>query len=149
MTDEVWAGHANPWSRWSRFTCLPLIALAVWSRLWIGYWAWLAVLLALLWTWLNPRIFARPESTDNWASKAVLGERLWLNRSNVAVPAHHFAVITVLKIVTAAGAELCIAGLIMLDAAVTVFGVLFATIGKSWFLDRMVWLYQEMGREQQ
>ncbi|WP_377193710.1 DUF6653 family protein [Ruegeria meonggei] len=38
MKDEVWLRHANPWSVWARvLTPLPLLALAIWSRAWIGY----------------------------------------------------------------------------------------------------------------
>ena len=144
MTDEVWERHANPWSVWTRFACLPLLALAIWSRVWIGAWAWLPVLLSLAWIWFNPRVFGRPRSTDNWASRAVLGERLWLNRSAVPVPAHHLPVIVLLNTITAAGALLCIAGLILLVAEAAIFGLVLSVIGKSWFLDRMVWIYQEM-----
>jgi len=144
MTDEVWARHANPWSVWTRYLCLPLLALSIWSRMWIGGWAWLLVLLTLIWIWLNPRVFSKPESTDNWASRAVLGERVWLNRSAIPVPAHHQRVITVLNALAACGALLCIAGLVMPNASATIAGIVLTILGKSWFLDRMVWLYQEM-----
>ena len=32
MSEETWQRHANPWSVWTRFTALPLIILAAWSR---------------------------------------------------------------------------------------------------------------------
>ncbi|KZN58491.1 hypothetical protein N482_22015 [Pseudoalteromonas luteoviolacea NCIMB 1942] len=25
MSDDVWACHANPWSVWTRYSCLPLL----------------------------------------------------------------------------------------------------------------------------
>ena len=86
MTDETWARHANPWSVWTRFTAFPALILAVWSRAWLGRWAAVPIFGAVLWTWLNPRLFERPRSTDNWASKAVLGERVWMNRDAVPIP---------------------------------------------------------------
>jgi hypothetical protein len=43
MDDRVWRRHANPWSGWTRVTALPLLVLAIWSRVWIGWWAVLAV----------------------------------------------------------------------------------------------------------
>lgn len=144
MTDEVWARHANPWSVWTRYTCLPLLALAVWSRTWIGPWAWLPVALVVLWTWFNPRVFPKPKSTNNWASKAVLGERVWLNRARVPTPPHHARAIRVLNALAAAGFVLCVGGLIALDLWATVSGLVLTILGKSWFLDRMVWLYDEM-----
>ncbi|SDX19442.1 hypothetical protein SAMN05444358_103322 [Ruegeria halocynthiae] len=58
MKDEVWLRHTNPWSVWTRvLTLLPLLALAIWSRAWIGGWAWVAVGAVLVWVWDNPRAF--------------------------------------------------------------------------------------------
>ena len=38
MSDAVWARHANLWSVYTRFTVLPLLVMAIWSRAWIGWW---------------------------------------------------------------------------------------------------------------
>ena len=57
MSDEVWARHANPWSVWTRFSILPLLVAAIWSRVWIGRWALLPTAAVVLWAWLNPRLF--------------------------------------------------------------------------------------------
>ncbi|EKE43929.1 hypothetical protein OCGS_1910 [Oceaniovalibus guishaninsula JLT2003] len=65
MDDSAWRRHANPLSVYSRFTCLPLIALAVWSRVWIGWWAIVPLLLALIWTFASPRLFGALASLDN------------------------------------------------------------------------------------
>jgi hypothetical protein len=59
-------------------TALPLLVLAVWSRVWIGWWAMLAVSLVLVWIWLNPRVFPEPRTLDAWMSRGVLGERVFL-----------------------------------------------------------------------
>lgn len=38
MSEDAWARHANPWSVWTRIaTALPLLILAVWSRVWLGW----------------------------------------------------------------------------------------------------------------
>ncbi len=144
MSEETWQRHANPWSVWTRFTVLPLICVAIWSRSWIGSWAWIPVLLSLLWTWLNPRLFPRPASTDHWSSRAVLGERVWLNRKNVEVPEHHRMLPNLLNGVAASGLLFLIPGLWMLNLWATLMGILLVFCGKLWFLDRMVWLYQDM-----
>jgi hypothetical protein len=61
LDDEGWARHANPWSGWTRFaTVLPLLILGFWSRVWLGWWSLLLIGAALLWTWLNPRMFPPP-----------------------------------------------------------------------------------------
>ena len=75
LTGDAWMRHANPWSVWTRFTCVSLIALAAWSRTWIGWYCLIPVAAALLWTVFNPRLFGVPSSTRSWASRGVFGER--------------------------------------------------------------------------
>ncbi len=149
MSDEVWARHANPWSVWTRYSCLPLLALAVWSREWLGYLSLVPIILVCLWTWLNPRFFNKPKTTNHWASKAVLGERVWLQHPKDQIPSHHHRAILILNIITFAGFLLAILGLIQLEIWPTVFGTIITMIGKSWFLDRMVWLYQDLKSEKE
>jgi hypothetical protein len=69
MTETIWLRHANPWSVYSRIPCLPLICLAIWSRIWLGWWAMGPLLLSILWVWVNPRIFPAPKYLNSWASK--------------------------------------------------------------------------------
>jgi len=144
MNDEVWMRHANPWSVWTRYAVLPILVLSIWSRMWIGWWSLIPIILSVIWIWINPRLFKKPRSTKNWASKAVLGERVWLNRKVVAVPVHFEPVIKVLNAISCVGTLLCIWGLIALSLWMSIFGMAVLILGKSWFLDRMVWLYKEM-----
>ena len=60
MNDETWERHANPLSVYSRFSCLPLIVAAIWSRVWLGWWALAPLALAIGWTFINPRLFPAP-----------------------------------------------------------------------------------------
>mgnify|MGYP005848912311 CR=1 FL=1 len=145
MSDDAWARHANPWSGWTRFiTVFPLLILAVWSRVWLGWWSLIPVAIALFWTWLNPRIFPKPLSTDHWISRGVLGERVWLNRDQISVPPHHHRIPNVLNGISALGGIFVVWGLIRLNLCLTLLGFVLVTLGKLWFIDRMVWLYQEM-----
>jgi hypothetical protein len=144
MDDAAWARHANPWSVWTRVPILPLLALAVWSRAWIGWWALLPVALLLGWSWANPRAFTPPRSLDNWASRAVLGERLWLARAQAPVPPRHRVMPQLLAALSAAGTVLLGYGLGWLVAWAAIAGLAVALLGKLWFLDRMVWLVADM-----
>lgn len=144
MDEAAWARHANPWSVFTRATVLPLLIVAIWSRVWIGQWSWLLVVLGLLWTWLNPRLFPPPASTRNWASKSVLGERVWLNRQSIPIPEHHRGVPHLLNAIAFTGSLLVIWGLVALAVWPTLLGLALTYAGKFWFLDRMVWLYTEM-----
>jgi len=60
MTDEVWARHANPWSVRTRYLALPALIFSIWSRIWIGLWSLVPILLSIVWIWINPRVFAIP-----------------------------------------------------------------------------------------
>jgi len=144
MSDDVWARHSNPWSVYTRFTCLPLIVLAIWSRVWLGWWALVPLALALLWTWYNPRAFGPPARTDNWASMGTFGERVFLNRKALPVPHHHARMAMVLTWVSAVGMAILVYGLVVLNLWATICGILVGVGGKVWFVDRMVWLYRDM-----
>ncbi len=147
MSDEVWRRHANPWSGYTRmFTALPLLVLAVWSRVWIGWWAVLAVGLAFAWIWLNPRIFGPPARFDGWMSRGVMGERIFIEHRD-AVPDHHRRMAHILTGLSIPGAILMLWGLIVLWWEAAVFGALLAAIPKIWFVDRMVWVHDDWVRD--
>jgi len=143
MNDAVWQRHANPVSGWSRVPILPLLALGIWSRVWLGWWALLPIAVTLVWTWVNPRVFPIPRHTDNWISKGVLGERVWLNRKFVPIPAHHTTMATLLNLLAGVGLIPFVIGLVQLDVWATVAGTAVMMIAKLWFLDRMVWLFDD------
>jgi hypothetical protein len=86
LSDETWRRHANPWSVWTRYAAFPLLVVAVWSYHAIGWWALLPVAVMIGFLYINPWLFPPPRSTNNWASKAVLGERVWLNEGKRALP---------------------------------------------------------------
>ena len=144
MNDAVWQRHANPVSGWSRVPALPLLALGIWSRVWLGWWALLPIGSIVVWIWLNPRIFPIPQNTDNWMSKGVLGERVWLNRKSVPIPAHHSTMAAILNTLAGIGLIPFVLGLVQLNAWATVAGTAVMMIAKLWFLDRMVWLFDDM-----
>ncbi|WP_068086383.1 DUF6653 family protein [Polycladidibacter stylochi] len=138
MDDASWQRHSNPWSGWSRLTVLPLFALAVWSRVWIGWWCLVPIGLVLLWVWVNPRLFGVPKSTDNWMSTGVLGERIWLNRKQEPIPRHLGVMINVLNQISALGAVAFVYGLWFLDVWWSVAGTVVMFCAKLYCIDFMV-----------
>ncbi len=144
MDDEARRRHTNPWSVYTRFTMIPLIGLAVWSRVWLHWWSAAPIAVVVLWLWLNPRVFPPPKSTNNWASKVVLGEWVWMNRKSVAVPFHQRRIPNLLSIGAGIGMAAFLAGLILLHVWIAVVGGIVTVLFKLWFADRMVWLYEEM-----
>jgi hypothetical protein len=70
----IFARHCNPWSAWTRWASTPLTLVPVWTRrprhaVLVG--AWLA---------LNPFVFGKPHDYRAWATRAMLGEELWITR---------------------------------------------------------------------
>ena len=143
MDEATWRRHASPWSAYTRFlTCLPLLVLAVWSRVWLGWWALAPVTLALIWIWANPRVFPPPKNLDNWASKGVMGERIFLEHRD-EIAAHHRRAASLLTAASGIGLVVLIWGLWVLDPLSTVFGTVFSIGTKAWFIDRMVWIHED------
>ena len=141
MDDQVWERHANPMSVWSRFTILPLFAAAIWSRVWLGWWALIPVFLVGFWTWYNPRAFAAPKDFGGWASRGVLGERIYLDRKNREIEKQHLQAAFLLTMISAIGVFPFAWGLWNLDLWATLLGLALIAGGKTWFVDRMVWLH--------
>ena len=144
MDEESWARHSNPLSVYSRFTCLPLLSFAIWSRGDIGWYSILLILLSLFWIWYNPRAFGPPETTDNWASKGTFGERIFLQRNRLDIPPHHIKMANALTWATAAGVPVLLYGLYGLNFWAVLLGNFLVILPKLWFVDRMVWLYEDM-----
>lgn len=143
MDDRTWRRHANPWSVWTRIPIGPALILALYARAWIGWWCLAPVAALVAWIWINPRAFPEPARLDSWASRAVLGERILLARTNRPVPRHHLTAAGFTTAVAVAGLPPTIYGLVALDPWATAFGGALTVLGKLWFVDRMVWLHDE------
>jgi hypothetical protein len=74
MRRAIFARHANPWSAWSRWASTPLVLLPVWTR------RRRHALMTALWFALNPVVFPRISDERSWATRAMLGEELWISR---------------------------------------------------------------------
>lgn len=148
MDEESWQRHSNPWSVYTRFSILPLMSLAFYSRVWLELYSLIPILLSFIWIWLNPRVFGIPSFTDNWASMGTFGERLYLTRKVKPIPEHHLLPAKMLQVLAGMGLPVFIYGVYSLDITALVFGNLWIMLFKAWFVDRMVWLYKDMqGRD--
>jgi len=143
-TPEDWLKHANPWSLATRIVILPLLILAIWSRIWIGWYSLIFVILIVIWSIINPVIFPKNPKIDNWWSKSVIGEYFWANREDIPISKHHHRIIKILTILQSLGGIILIIGLYKLDIYLTLVGSIIIYFSKLWFLDRMVWIYEEM-----
>jgi uncharacterized protein YndB with AHSA1/START domain len=146
LEGESWMRHANPASVWTRFTGVSVLSLAIWSRDWIGVWCLIPVALALVWLFVNPRLFKAPKSTHSWASRAVLGERIWVDRDKVELPEQFRSRAASLAANTYStiGMGLLAYGLVDLDILATVTGILITHGGKVWYMDRVALMFADM-----
>ncbi|WP_299146190.1 DUF6653 family protein [uncultured Tateyamaria sp.] len=144
MRDADWRRHANPVSVWTRFSCLPLIVLAIYARQWIGWWAVPCVVLACIWTWVNPRAFPPPADFGSWAARGTLGERVFLARDQYDLNPQHIRVAHVLTGLSVLGLGPLVYGLIALNLWAALLGLVAIILPKVWFVDRMVWLHADV-----
>jgi len=136
MSDEAWRRHANPWSVWTRFAALPLLVAAIWSRVWLGWWAWVPVAVVVLWLWWNPHAFKPIDEPVAWSSRGIYGERLWLGDRS-AMPAGFAVVQRFWAFGALAGLGLLGWGLIALQPWPTVLGMVLIVYGQLWRIDRL------------
>jgi hypothetical protein len=150
LEGESWVRHANPISVATRFAVLPLLALSIWSRDWIGWWCLLPIVLSLVFMMVNPLLFPKPRSTRNWASKGVFGERVWSERTTVPVPPQFTAgPLTATYAIQAVGAVVLVVGLVRLDVIETIAGMVILQAAKAWYIDRQVLLFEDMKNRHQ
>ena len=144
MDERTWQKHSNPLSVWTRYLTLPGLILIVWSRIWIGLWFIPLLFIGLVWLFFNPRAFSKPKTTNSWPAKVTLGERVWLNQKEIPIPKTHAFMAKWLVVIGKLFLIYLLYGLIFLDLYATFFGYVLLITFKSWFCDRMVWLYEDM-----
>ena len=143
MNDRARQRHCNPWSVYTRFTMIRHRSGTLEQSLAsvVGpfphcHGSCVGV--------DDPRRFPPPISTDNWASKVVLGEWVWMRRNSIAIPVHHRLLPNLLSIAAGLGMAVFLIGVSTLHLWLSLLGGAIAILAKLWFADRMVWLYQEM-----
>lgn len=94
----VFVRHSHPLSAWSRWATMPLVLVPLWTRQWVH------VVPIATWFIANPIIFGRPRSTRSFASRAMLGEELWMTEKRRDAALAIDAVASGLTLVAAVGA---------------------------------------------
>jgi len=141
MKEKTWEKHANPWSGWTRMITYPLLYLPFWflrdflNEPSANWFMPVGLLIVIIWFVINPRIFPKPKSYDNWMSKGVFGEKFWTANKRYKDINIIFTIIPAPFFVTA-----------LYTTYMNLFWetMFFASVPflfKLWFLDRMVFYY--------
>jgi hypothetical protein len=69
---EVFRYHSSPWSAWTRLLSVPLVFVPIWTR------SWRVGAIVLVWLIANPIVFREPKNDKAWATRAMLGEEMWI-----------------------------------------------------------------------
>lgn len=72
LTREVFERYSNPWSAWTRLLSTPLVLVPFWTR------SRKHAALVGAWMVLNPIVFLKPKDDSAWATRAMLGEEMWI-----------------------------------------------------------------------
>ena len=72
LTREVFRHHSNPWSAWTRLLSVPLVFVPIWTR------SWKHAILIHGWLIANAIAFPEPKNDRAWATRAMLGEEMWI-----------------------------------------------------------------------
>ncbi len=146
MSESSWERHANPLSVYSRIFSFPFFAFAFWSyHIWGLVPAIIFAFLVSFWIWMNPRVFGIPKTTNNWASKVTFGERIWLRHDRNDLPKWHSRLfINTLLGVSGLGFFGMAYFTYIKDFGMFLFFSSLCFFGKTWYCDRMAWLYEDM-----
>ena len=78
-------------------------------------------------------------------------ERIWINRRKVPIPKDYAFMAALLNTINGLGLgfPFLIYGLYNINFRTTLLGMVLIYAGKMWFLDRMVWLFENMKEKHQ
>lgn len=131
MKPQTWKRHSNPWSGWTRFLIIFVLAPALWQK------AWVLIVSLIVYTIINPILFSPPSHNKAWMSRAVLGEQLYLkskkNQNKLKITGT-IGGIVFLVFIYSAYSQLLWPTIVLL---VGIVGY------KMWFLQQMVELYDK------
>ncbi|MEM7526408.1 MAG: DUF6653 family protein [Pseudomonadota bacterium] len=143
-----WARHANPISGWTRIPILPVGAAILLAREELGIWTVPLLGLLVLWAFVNPTAFPPPADDRSWMSRAVLGEKIWVEARNgdgSAAVAEIGPATWWLNLLQFSFLFPLVWGLWLVSPVVAAFGTAGVLAGKLAFLRLMVRLYDTSG----
>ncbi|MEZ5924885.1 MAG: DUF6653 family protein [Hyphomicrobiaceae bacterium] len=82
LEDRRWAGRSHPWCVYTRLAAALALIVAITTHRSLGVQALIPIGVCLFFIIINPFIFPAPKDKTRWATRSVLGQRLWRRREN-------------------------------------------------------------------
>ena len=82
IEDRRWAGRSHPWCVYSRLAAALALIVVLTSHRELGVYALIPISLCLFFIIVNPFIFPAPKDDSHWATRTVLGQRIWRSREH-------------------------------------------------------------------
>ncbi|MDF2177366.1 hypothetical protein P2G88_03790 [Aliiglaciecola sp. CAU 1673] len=146
LSGLYWVRHIHPYCLYCGYVSLLMILGALWWRPYLGLWTLLPISMGVLWLWQGPRLLEPPKTSKRWASRAVLGIRVWRNRKQIPIGAEHLDMVRIILGLLSGTWLMLFTALILQHSHLAVAGFSLLLLSQSWFLDRMVWLFDDMAR---
>lgn len=137
---DMWRRHSHPLSGWSRSLTQPLLCLPLWNR------SWSQGLAIAVWLAVNPIIFPPPRHNRAWMTRAILGERVWVNGLKRQIRAGSIPVDDAalwFSVIQTVLLDISLYAAWRKRAAVMALSNVGAVAFNLWYLDRMARLYDE------
>ena len=142
MTDDAWRRHANPWSVWTRFAAIPLMILAIWSRVWLGWWCLLPVAAVVVMALAEPAGLRARRHTEQLGGQGHLRREALAQGARTGATRSPQGAAPICVPIGAAGFVLLVYGLVRLEVWPTVFGASLIVLAQLWRIDRLVVFYE-------
>jgi len=133
FSEKIWKRHTNPLSGWSRVIAFFLIPIPIWFQ------NWFILAILLIFFVINPVLFPEPKSKNNWMSKSILGEELWIKKG---IFQKDFP--TILNLLNGMFFFFLVYGAYNNFLEITIFSTILSSVFKLWYLDRMVFYYEKI-----
>nr|MEC9417607.1 DUF6653 family protein [Pseudomonadota bacterium] len=118
---------------------------ALWTQAWLGVWGALLLAFAVLAGVIAvPRLVGETGKASSWAKRVSFGEKIWLNRLFLPVPATDSARITTLYLVFWMGGLIALLGGFLSSPILSLTGLAVAYAAQFVSFGKLIQLYQTM-----
>lgn len=122
-----------------------LLTAALWTQVWLGIWGALLVAIGVLACVITlPSLVGETGKTTAWAKQVSFGEKVWLNRLFLPVPATDSARLTTLYLVFWMGGLIALLGGFLMSPILSLTGLLVAHAAQFVSFVKLVQLYRTM-----